>query len=235
MLVRVGPGGKKRGGECAFGFWLLTILWRIFHRPHPGGASASEGCRRSGDGVCAKLGRLGQPREWRMSARIPPPLGPRGMGDPGSGTYGSGSFLREGAVFGLSLVSFRSPQRNEETDRQRLSQIWRVVNSAISHAETETKGLRARIAKARRSAAFLVEVGHGESDPSSHAKLKTVERYVADAEARVAQLKDHFEHLRRIEAAVTPLSHGTDGRGEHAGPECGLTAHPHGLQDRVPI
>jgi hypothetical protein len=56
----------------------------------------------------------------------------------------------------------------------------------------------------------------GESDPSSHAKLKTVERYVAAAEARIAQLKDHLEYLRRIEAAVTPLSHGTDGPSEHA-------------------
>jgi hypothetical protein len=119
-------------------------------------------------------------------------------------------------VFGLSLFSFRSPQRNQETDRRRLSQIWSVVNSAISHAETETKGLRARVAKARISAAFLAEVDGGESDPSGHAKLKTVERYVADAEARLAQLKDHLEHLRRIEADVIPLTHGTHGAGEHA-------------------
>jgi hypothetical protein len=88
-------------------------------------------------------------------------------------------------MFGLSLFSFRSPQRNQEADRRRLSQIWRVVNSAISRAETETKGLRARIAKARRSATFLVDVDGGESDPSSRAELKTVERYLGAAEARL--------------------------------------------------
>jgi hypothetical protein len=118
-------------------------------------------------------------------------------------------------VFGLSLFSFRSPQRNQETDRRRLSQISKVVNSAISHAQMETKGLQARIAKARGSAAFLVD--GAESDPSSHAKLYTVERYVATAEERVAQLKHHLEHLRRIEGAVIPLQQdGSDGAGEHA-------------------
>jgi|SRR6202042_2420816 hypothetical protein len=119
-------------------------------------------------------------------------------------------------MFGLSLFSFRSPQRDQETDRRRLSQISRVVNSAISHAQIESKGLHARVAKARGSAVFLVENDGGESDPASHAKLKTVERYVAVAEERVAQLKDHLEHLRRIEAAVIPLPQGSDGAGEHA-------------------
>ena len=119
-------------------------------------------------------------------------------------------------MFGLSLFSFRSPQRDQETDRRRLSQISRVVNSAISHAQIESKGLQARVAKARGSAVFLVENDGGESDPASHAKLKTVERYVAVAEERVAQLKDHLEHLRRIEAAVIPLPQGSDGAGEHA-------------------
>jgi uncharacterized protein (DUF342 family) len=80
----------------------------------------------------------------------------------------------------------------------------------------ETKGLQARMAKARGSAAFLVEIDGGESDPASHAKLKTVERYVAAAEERVSQLKDHLEHLRKIEAAVIPLPYGSDEAGEHA-------------------
>jgi hypothetical protein len=63
---------------------------------------------------------------------------------------------------------------------------------------------------------FLVEIDGGESDPANHAKLKTVERYVAIAEERVAQLKNHLEHLRRIEAAAMPPQHGSDGAGEHA-------------------
>jgi hypothetical protein len=54
-------------------------------------------------------------------------------------------------MFGLNLFSFRSPQRNQETDRRRLSQISRALNSAISHAQIESKGLQARVAKARGS------------------------------------------------------------------------------------
>jgi hypothetical protein len=36
------------------------------------------------------------------------------------------------------------------------------------------------------------------------------------AEERFAQLKNHLEHLRRIEAAAMPPQHGSDGAGEHA-------------------
>ena len=110
-------------------------------------------------------------------------------------------------MFGISLLSFRSPRRNQETDRRRLSEIWKAVNLAISGAESERKGLRTRIEKARRSAAFLADIG--DSDLSGQAKLKTIGRYIADAEARARQLKDHVEHLRRIEAAAILSSRGT--------------------------
>lgn len=109
-------------------------------------------------------------------------------------------------MFGISLLSFRSPQRNQETDRRRLSEIWRAVNLAISGAESERKGLRTRIEKARRSAAFLADIE--DSDLSGQAKLKTIERYIADAEARGRQLKDHVEHLRKIEGVVFLPSRG---------------------------
>ena len=110
-------------------------------------------------------------------------------------------------MFRISLLSFRSPRRNQETDRRRLSEIWRAVNLAISGAESERKGLRTRIERARRSAAFLADIE--DSDLSGQAKLKTIERYITDAEARGRQLKDHVEHLRKIEAAVILPSRGT--------------------------
>jgi hypothetical protein len=62
---------------------------------------------------------------------------------------------------------FRSPERDRETDERRFGLIRTVVRSAIADAEAEAKGLRVRIAEARRSAIFLVEhVGYGECAPT---------------------------------------------------------------------
>jgi hypothetical protein len=118
----------------------------------------------------------------------------------------SDDILREEAVSGLSLFNFRSPERNRETDERRLAQIRRVVHSAVADAEAESKGLRARIAKARRSGIFLlVEVGG--PDPTRCAELRTLEKDVVSAEGRLAQLRDHLVVLRGIEVATTRLPH----------------------------
>jgi hypothetical protein len=110
-------------------------------------------------------------------------------------------------VFGLSLFSFRSPQRNQESDEFRIVQIWRVVRSAVADAEVESKGLRARTVNARRSAVFLVDVDGGESDPTGRVKLRGLEQYVRVAEGRLAQLKDHLEQLQRIKVTMPRLPH----------------------------
>jgi hypothetical protein len=119
-----------------------------------------------------------------------------------------GTCPREDALFGLSLFSpWRPPERNSEIDERRLSQIWKVVSSAIAGAEAERKGLRDRIEKARRSAGFLLEIDFGECDPSNQTELKTIERYIRAAESRHAELKDHLDHLGRIKAATAPPPH----------------------------
>ena len=115
---------------------------------------------------------------------------------------------REDALFGLSFLSpWRPPERNSKIDERRLSQIWKVVSSAIAAAEAEHKGLRVRIEKARRSAGFLLEIDFGECDPSNQTELKTIERYIRAAESRHAELKDHLDHLGRIKAATAPPPH----------------------------
>jgi hypothetical protein len=118
------------------------------------------------------------------------------------------TFPREDALFGLTLFSpWQPPERNPKTDERRLSQIWKVVSSAMADAEAERKGLRVRIEKARRSAGFLLEIDFGECDPSNQTELKTIERYIRAAESRHAELKDHLDHLGRIKAATAPLPH----------------------------
>jgi hypothetical protein len=54
-------------------------------------------------------------------------------------------------MFGLRLFRFRSPERNRETDEQRLACIREVVRAAVSEAEAEFRGFRARVARTWRS------------------------------------------------------------------------------------
>jgi hypothetical protein len=120
------------------------------------------------------------------------------------GAQGGDGILPERAVLGLSLFRFRSPERNRETDERRLAQIWKVVRSAVADAEAESKGLRARIAKARRSGIFLLEEA-SEPDPTRRAGLTSLEEEVHSAEGRLTQLRDHLAVLRRLEVATTQL------------------------------
>jgi hypothetical protein len=108
-------------------------------------------------------------------------------------------------LFGLTFSRWQPPERNAKTDERRLSQIWKLVSSAIADAEGERKGLRVKIEKARRSSGFLLEIDFGECDPSNHTELKMIERYIGAAESRHAELKDHLDHLGRIRAATAPL------------------------------
>ena len=110
-------------------------------------------------------------------------------------------------MLGLSLFSFRSPQRNHESDERRIAQIWRVVRSAVADAEAESTGLRARIVNARRSAVFLIDVDGGESDPTGRVEVRGLEQHVRVAEGRLAQLKDHLAQLQRIEVTMPRLPH----------------------------
>jgi hypothetical protein len=113
------------------------------------------------------------------------------------------SRLKEGAVFGLSRFRFRSPERNRETDERRLAQIWKAARSAVADAEAESKGLRVRIAKARRSAILLLgQVDSGDADPNERTRFTSD---LLTAEQRMVQLNDHIAFFRNIEIAATRL------------------------------
>src|SRR6516162_954293 len=98
----------------------------------------------------------------------------------------------------LRQFRLRSPERNRETDARRLALIRRVVRSAIAEAEAEAKGLRARIAKARRSTMLvLAKIGDDETAPSRHVEHTSLEPRLRAAEGRLAELNDHLMHLRK--------------------------------------
>jgi hypothetical protein len=96
---------------------------------------------------------------------------------------------------------FRSPERDRESDERRFGLVRMTVRSAIGNAETEAKGLRARIVEARRSAMFLV----GHDGAPADAALKTRDNQLRTIEQRLAQLEDHLTALRKLERRLNRL------------------------------
>jgi hypothetical protein len=95
---------------------------------------------------------------------------------------------------------FRSPERDRESDERRFGHIRTVARSAIADAEAEAKGIRARIAEARRSSMFLVQQADvGECASTSRVALKTREQHLLAIEQRLGQLEDHLTVLRKLE------------------------------------
>jgi hypothetical protein len=111
-------------------------------------------------------------------------------------------------MFNLRAFRFRSLERNQDNDERRIAFIQKVVRSAVADAEAEATGLRARMAKAQRSAIFLVEqADDGELDPKHRAEITNLEQRLLAGEQRLAQLKSHIEFLRGIEVAATRVHH----------------------------
>jgi hypothetical protein len=100
-------------------------------------------------------------------------------------------------MFDVRRFRFRSPERNRQTDERRLTFIRKAVHSAVADAEAESKGLRARIAKARRS--VIVPVAQvDEADGTRRADLTAIEQHLLGTDQRLAQLDDHLAQLRKL-------------------------------------
>jgi hypothetical protein len=109
-------------------------------------------------------------------------------------------------MFGLRRFCFRSPERDRETIERRLALIQRVVRSAITEAEGESKGLRTRLARTRRSVmSLLAQVKDREPEPDCRAELSILERTVLGGEQSLAQLEDHLTVLRKLERRLRRL------------------------------
>jgi hypothetical protein len=111
-------------------------------------------------------------------------------------------------MYVLRVFRFRSPERDRETDERRIALIRKAARSALAEAEAEATGLRDCIAKARRSAIFLVQQrDNGEPDPSNRTKLTSLEQQLLASEQRLLRLKDHLLFLRDVEVAAAHLLH----------------------------
>jgi hypothetical protein len=106
-------------------------------------------------------------------------------------------------MFDFRQFLFRSPERDGETDRRRLAALQQSVHSAVESAEYESNGLRARLDRARQSAAFLLaQMDDGVPEAARHAELANIERRLVGAERRLARLRIQLTILRTIEGMV---------------------------------
>jgi hypothetical protein len=99
---------------------------------------------------------------------------------------------------------FRSRERDGGNDEARLVSVLRSVLSAISSAESELDGLRARLEHARRAAeAFSTSAGtQNDNDHPNKTDQEGVEFRSLAPERRMEELRGHVAALRRIESAV---------------------------------
>jgi hypothetical protein len=109
-------------------------------------------------------------------------------------------------MFGLRRFRFRSPERDRDAMERRLALIRRVIRSTVVEADGESKGLRARIARMRRSVmSLLAQAGDRETDPACRAELTNLERTLLAGEQSLAQLEDHLTLLRKLERRLDRL------------------------------
>jgi hypothetical protein len=109
-------------------------------------------------------------------------------------------------MFGHRRFRFRSPERNREADERRLSRVRSVVQSAISEAQAEFRGLRSRITRTRRSLLCLVaQVEEHALDPACRAELTNLEQALVAGEQSLAQLEEHLAILRKLERGLHRL------------------------------
>jgi hypothetical protein len=108
------------------------------------------------------------------------------------------------------LFQFRSPDRDQETDRLRIALVQKALRSAVADAEAEVKGLRTRIAKARMTLTFLLaQIENGDPVLARGAQLNNAEQRLLAGERRLAQMKEHLARLWEIEGAAAQLANAT--------------------------
>ena len=101
-------------------------------------------------------------------------------------------------------IRFRSPSRDRETDRLRVTAIRDAVQIGIASATRELEGVQKRLERSRDDASCLVgtEVFGDAREPEDETALvKAEERYLS-ARQRITKLTVHIEKLKLIENLV---------------------------------
>jgi hypothetical protein len=100
------------------------------------------------------------------------------------------------------LFQVRSPQRDAETDRERLGSVVKAINTAVGSARGERDALRARVSDARDLASFAVGTGSDEyltREAKDTSRIAEYERQMSVGEKRIAELDRQIEGLTALQ------------------------------------
>jgi hypothetical protein len=109
-------------------------------------------------------------------------------------------------MFGLRRFRFRSYERDRRAAGRRLALIQKAVELALAEAETESDGLRARLAETQRSViSLLAQVQDIEPNSACCFELANLELSLVAGQRDLARLGDHLIGLRKLERHVDRL------------------------------
>jgi hypothetical protein len=114
------------------------------------------------------------------------------------------NFLR-GRVLGEQEFRARAPERDAETDRERIGSIIEAIESALSAAEREQAGLGRRVEDVLARAA--VTFGNGDDEylhrePLDNHHQSLFETEILNGQRRLKQLETSIAHFKFVKTMV---------------------------------
>jgi hypothetical protein len=113
------------------------------------------------------------------------------------------SFVR--GPLGDDQFKVRSPERDEDTDRQRIQTIMNAIETVLSAAETEQKGLNQRVEDVLARAAVTVGNASDEyldREPLDNHHQSLFGEEISNGQRRLKSLADTISHFRFLRSAV---------------------------------
>ena len=99
----------------------------------------------------------------------------------------------------------RSPRRDEDTDRQRVAAVMNAIETALSAAEGEQKGLNERVEEVLARAAVTVGTASDEyldREPLDTHHQGLLSEEISSGQRRLKSLADTITHFKFLRAAV---------------------------------
>jgi hypothetical protein len=109
------------------------------------------------------------------------------------------------APFGDDEFKVRSPERDEDTDRERIQTIMNAIETVLGAAETEQKGLNQRVEDVLARAAVTVGNASDEyldREPLDNHHQGLFSEEISNGERRLKSLADTIGHFKFLRAAV---------------------------------
>jgi hypothetical protein len=96
----------------------------------------------------------------------------------------------------------RSPQRDVQTDRERIGSVLQAINTAVASARSERDALHARVSEARDLASFAVGTGSDEyltREARDKSRIAEYEQQMIVGEKRITDLDTQIAGLMALQ------------------------------------